>query len=100
MRENLAAGYPSPVRGAFDIGVLRTGLGGMGGHADYAPCSLHDLINKGYDYWALGHVHGYEGVCTNIRTWSFPAIFRAGMFGRRERRAPASFRWKTAKSPI
>ena len=60
VRENLAAGYPSPVRGAFDIGVLHTGLGGMGGHADYAPCSLHDLINKGYDYWALGHVHGYE----------------------------------------
>ena len=55
--ENLAQSYPQPVVGTFNIGVLHTGLGGMGGHANYAPCSLDDLINKGYDYWALGHVH-------------------------------------------
>ena len=29
----------------------------MGGHANYAPCAIEDLINKGYDYWALAHVH-------------------------------------------
>ena len=55
--DNLALTYPEPVGGAFNIGVLHTGLGGMGGHENYAPCSLDDLINKGYDYWALGHVH-------------------------------------------
>ena len=55
--DNLVLGYPSSVSGAFNIGVLHTGLGGMGGHANYAPCSLDDLVNKGYDYWALGHVH-------------------------------------------
>ena len=55
--DNLALDYPAPVSGAFNIGVLHTGLGGMGGHANYAPCSLDDLVNKGYDYWALGHVH-------------------------------------------
>jgi DNA repair protein SbcD/Mre11 len=32
-------------------------LGGMPGHANYAPCAIEDLINKGYDYWALAHVH-------------------------------------------
>ena len=58
--ENLARSYPQPVDGTFNIGVLHTGLGGMGGHANYAPCSLDDLINKGYDYWALGHVHRAE----------------------------------------
>ena len=55
--DNLALTYPEPVAGAFNIGVLHTGLGGMGGHENYAPCSLNDLVNKGYDYWALGHVH-------------------------------------------
>ena len=55
--ENLVPAYPQPVQGMFNIGVLHTGLGGMGGHADYAPCTHHDLVNKGYDYWALGHVH-------------------------------------------
>ena len=55
--DNLVLDYPLPVSGAFNIGVLHTGLGGMTGHANYAPCSLDDLVNKGYDYWALGHVH-------------------------------------------
>lgn len=55
--DNLVPEYPESVSGAFNIGVLHTGCGGMGGHANYAPCSLDDLVNKGYDYWALGHVH-------------------------------------------
>lgn len=55
--DNLVLDYPIPVSGAFNIGVLHTGLGGMAGHANYAPCSLGDLVNKGYDYWALGHIH-------------------------------------------
>lgn len=55
--ENLAAAYPAPASGYFNVGVLHTGLGGMGGHANYAPCTIDDLINKGYDYWALAHVH-------------------------------------------
>lgn len=57
VRENLAMGYPDPVSGAFNIGVLHTALGGIDDHGNYAPCSRHDLVNKGYDYWALGHVH-------------------------------------------
>lgn len=54
---NLVPDYPAPVSGAFNIGVLHTGLGGMGGHENYAPCAIEDLTKKGYDYWALGHVH-------------------------------------------
>lgn len=55
--ENLAAGYPAPLPGCFNIGVLHTALGGLGGHENYAPCTLAELVNRGYDYWALGHVH-------------------------------------------
>ena len=55
--DNLVPGYPEPVSGMFNIGVLHTALGGTGEHENYAPCSLDELIAKGYDYWALGHVH-------------------------------------------
>ena len=58
---NLAVAYPSPRRGLFNIGVLHTGLGGMAKgteeHDNYAPCTLTDLTAKGYEYWALGHIH-------------------------------------------
>jgi exonuclease SbcD len=55
--ENLAAAYPPPKAGWFNIGLLHTSCDGRYGHDTYAPCSLEDLTGKGYDYWALGHVH-------------------------------------------
>jgi DNA repair exonuclease SbcCD nuclease subunit len=58
--ENLAADFPPFVSGAFNIGMLHTALTGRSGHAPYAPCSRGDLESKGYDYWALGHVHAGE----------------------------------------
>jgi exonuclease SbcD len=60
--DNLAAQYPVPIEHAFNIGVLHTALSGRPGHAGYAPCSVEDLRSRGYDYWALGHVHAFERV--------------------------------------
>ena len=61
--ENLALAYPDPHTGHFNIGLLHTALAGADGHEPYAPCSLADLKAKGYDYWALGHVHERRIVC-------------------------------------
>ncbi|MCC2596788.1 DNA repair exonuclease [Pusillimonas sp. MFBS29] len=58
--DNLAATYPPPVPGMFNIGVLHTALEGNAAHANYAPCSLDELQARGYQYWALGHVHEYR----------------------------------------
>lgn len=60
--DNLAAAYPPPVPGAFNIGVLHTALEGNAAHATYAPCSVPELVARGYDYWALGHVHEHAVV--------------------------------------
>ena len=57
MRENLAVSYPDPVPGWFNIGMLHTSLQGSDRHDTYAPCSLEHLRQRGYDYWALGHIH-------------------------------------------
>jgi exonuclease SbcD len=55
--ENLAAGYPDPLADLVNIGLLHTCLGGYAQHENYAPCRLEELVARGYDYWALGHVH-------------------------------------------
>jgi len=56
--ENIAQDYPPPVAGAFNVGLLHTAcIGHEGEHAAYAPCSVEQLKNHGYDYWALGHIH-------------------------------------------
>lgn len=55
--ENIARTYPDPVPGYLNIGLLHTALDGREGHQPYAPCTAAELVNKGYDYWALGHVH-------------------------------------------
>ncbi|WP_186262594.1 metallophosphoesterase family protein [Burkholderia gladioli] len=58
--DNLAIAYPDPVPGHYNIGVLHTALEGYTEHANYAPCSRAELHAKGYDYWALGHVHEFQ----------------------------------------
>ena len=60
--ENLAAGFAVAEKGMFNIGLLHTSLDGREGHAVYAPCTVDDLRSKGYQYWALGHIHKQEFV--------------------------------------
>jgi len=60
--EDLAAGFPAALPGLLNIGLLHSSLTGRPGHEPYAPCSVEGLRNKGYQYWALGHVHVREVV--------------------------------------
>jgi DNA repair exonuclease SbcCD nuclease subunit len=82
--DNLSLSYPAPDSGWFNLGVLHTSLTGREPHAPYAPCSVDDLRSRGYDYWALGHVHDYEEVALDPHV-----IFPGNLQGRsiRERGA-------------
>ncbi|AJY46667.1 metallophosphoesterase family protein [Martelella endophytica] len=75
--DNLALAYPPAVPGHFNIGVLHTSLSGRPPHAVYAPCTPADLASRGYDYWALGHVHSFEEVSADPLT-----IFPGNLQGR------------------
>ena len=77
MRENLAEDYPKPVRDAFNIGLLHTCGAGAPGHAPYAPCTVPQLTGKGYQYWALGHVHTRQALSEDP-----PAVFPGNVQGR------------------
>ncbi|WP_215746386.1 DNA repair exonuclease [Gluconobacter sp. P1C6_b] len=73
--QDMTRSYPAPVAGCFNIGVLHTSLSGYGEHETYAPCSVETLSAKGYDYWALGHVHAREIVCEH--PWIvFPGVLQ------------------------
>lgn len=70
---NIAASFPSSKAmvdavgsaGLCHVGLLHTWIEAARGgetHARYAPCSAADLTEKGYSYWALGHIHGRQQV--------------------------------------
>lgn len=41
----------------FHIGILHGHFEGNSEHGKYAPFTLSELLAKGFDYWALGHIH-------------------------------------------
>lgn len=82
--ENLALEYPARRPDLFNIGLLHTSLTGAPGHDAYAPCSLADLAGKGYQYWALGHVHQPQVLST--RPW---VVYPGNSQGRHVREAGA-----------
>jgi len=80
VKTDLARFYPSAVPGCFNIGLLHTCATGREGHAPYAPCTLETLREKGYEYWALGHVHRREVLSADP-----PVVFAGNPQGRHAR---------------
>jgi DNA repair exonuclease len=54
--KNLVQEYPERDAVDYQIGILHAGVGDN----NYAPFQINDLLKKGYDYWALGHIHKRE----------------------------------------
>lgn len=85
-KDNLAADYPAPIHGMFNLGLLHTSLTGAEGHDNYSPCTPTQLADKNYDYWALGHIHmrgehGLDGAA--------PIVFSGNIQGRHIRETGA-----------
>ena len=75
--EDLSLAYPEPLGDHFNVGLLHTAVGGRRGHANYAPCKLSTLQEKGYGYFGLGHSHSYEVLSTDP-----PVLFSGNLQGR------------------
>lgn len=62
---DLSVGYPAPVPGMVNVGMLHTSLDHSYGGALCAPTTVRALAARGYQYWALGHVHRRTVVSTD-----------------------------------
>ncbi len=57
---------------SFHIGLLHANVGNNTDHDPYAPCSIQDLEQTGFDYWALGHVHTRDVLMHDNPTIVYP----------------------------
>jgi len=55
--DNLAARFPQPGQHGLQVALLHCNAGGSAEHQAYSPCSVAQLLDTGYHYWALGHIH-------------------------------------------
>ncbi|CAM4343927.1 metallophosphoesterase family protein [Paenibacillus typhae] len=56
--ENTALRFSrKPGSSLFHIALLHGNVDGDLQHETYSPCTRKDLIGRGFDYWALGHIH-------------------------------------------
>ena len=72
--ESLLPKFKAPLPDLINIGLLHTSLAGAEGHDTYAPCSLKDLFDHGFDYWALGHIHKRQVAAEGRRLAVMPGI--------------------------
>lgn len=74
MTKRMITEYPKKHATAdFHIGMLHGFSEGLEtSHGHYAPFTINELKSKGYDYWALGHIHTRQVLATQ------PPILYAG----------------------
>ena len=88
--KNMVPDYPSPIPGFFNLGMLHTSLNGSDEHDTYAPCTPGDLRSKGYNYWALGHIHKRSLLpCEGAESTVPPMLYSGNIQGRHIRETGA-----------
>lgn len=76
--KNMVPEYPTPIPHWFNLGLLHTSLNGSEEHDTYAPCTPTELRMKGYDYWALGHIHKRTLIPSDGQPLTLPPVLYSG----------------------
>ncbi len=78
--ENKTKFYEKKDGATYHIGILHGSKEGESTHSRYAPFLLSELQQKGFDYWALGHIHTSE-----ILAEDPPIIYPGNIQGRHKK---------------
>ncbi|TPR17331.1 DNA repair exonuclease [Apilactobacillus timberlakei] len=70
INDKMIDNYPVKSNVDFQIGMLHGSEANTGDN--YAPFTINDLLDKKYDYWALGHIHKMQQLNAN------PPIYYSG----------------------
>jgi len=82
VNENLSKRYTiSKNRAPVSIALLHGSVGATGPHKNYAPFTLEDVEHKGFDYWALGHIHKRQVVHAANPAIAYPGNPQGRDFG-------------------
>lgn len=68
----------------FHIGILHGNESSGTEHDNYAPFTVKDLLDKNFDYWALGHIHKRA-----VLSESPPIIYPGNIQGRNKKESGA-----------
>jgi DNA repair protein SbcD/Mre11 len=85
-------------RADFSIALLHGSIGSSQ-HYPYAPFSMDDIRNKGFDYWALGHVHKKEIIHPAYPAVVYPGNPQGRDFGETGARGCFKVTLSTSKAP-
>jgi len=55
--ENIVYKFQKRSEAPLHIGLLHGTASGTEGHEPYCPFTIQNLLEKDFDYWALGHIH-------------------------------------------
>jgi exonuclease SbcD len=81
VRDNLAQRFTAPVApSAVSIALLHANVDGNAAHDAYAPCTRRELLDSGFDYWALGHVHTRQTWTQDGRYVAYPGNIQGRSF--------------------
>ncbi|WP_423801448.1 metallophosphoesterase family protein [Neobacillus sp. SAB-20_R2A] len=76
--------YVKSVGSDFHIGILHGNESSSSEHDNYAPFTVKDLLDKDFDYWALGHIHKRAVLSENP-----PIIYPGNIQGRNKKEKDA-----------
>lgn len=83
----------------FSIGLIHGTIGPAGPHMPYGPFTTADIVEKGFDYWALGHIHNRRIIREADPAIVYPGNPQGRDFGETGRKGCCRVTLETGRKP-